>query len=98
MNANLKKGEVIAREDKNGIVVLNWLDTRYVRVLTTKHAPEMVDINANSASTSRQINKQKPLPICEYNKDKAGIDISDQMGSYATTLRKGIKWYRKLAI
>ena len=61
MNANLKKGEIITREDKNGIVVLNWLDTRYVRVLTRKHAPEMVDINANSDSTSRQKNKQKPL-------------------------------------
>lgn len=100
MNADFKKGEMIARENKNGIVVFNWLDTRYVRILetTTKHAPEMVDINANSASTSRQKNKQKPLPICEYNKGKAGINISDQMGSYATTLRKGIKWYRKLAI
>ena len=27
MNANLKKREMIAREDKNGILVLNWLDT-----------------------------------------------------------------------
>lgn len=99
MNAKLKRGEMIAKEDKNGIVVLNWLDTRNVRLLTTKHAPKMVDINVTFAGTSkRKNNKQKPLPICDYNKGKSGIDISDQMGSYATTLRKGIKWYRKLAI
>ena len=79
INANLKKEEMIARDNK-----------------TTKHAPEMVDINANSASTSQQKNKEKPLPICEYNKGKAGIDYPDQTGSYATTFRKGIKWYRKL--
>ncbi|KAJ8888727.1 hypothetical protein PR048_008219 [Dryococelus australis] len=39
-----------------------------------------------------------PLAICDYNKGKSGIDISDQMCSYATTLRKGVKWYRKLGI
>ncbi|GLV46249.1 hypothetical protein CBL_12326 [Carabus blaptoides fortunei] len=81
MDAKLKKGEMIAREDKNGIVVLNWLDTRYVRVLTTKHAPEMVDLNVNSASTSRQKNKQKPLPICEYNKAEIMEELSDSVDS-----------------
>ena len=79
-------------------IIHNWLGNRYVTVLTTKHAPGMVDINANSTSTSRQKNKQKPLPLCEYNQGKAGIDIFDQMSSYATTQRKAIKWCRKLAI
>ena len=31
-------------------------------------------------------------------KEKCGIDYSDQMVSYATTIRKGNKWYRKLSI
>ena len=49
----LKIGEMIAREDSNGIVVLKYYySTWYVNVLTTKHAPEMVDINVNSARTS----------------------------------------------
>ena len=61
---------MIAREDKNGIVVLNWLDTRYVRVLTTKHAPEMVDIKGNSASTSRQKNKQNHSRFVNKTKPK----------------------------
>lgn len=41
---------------------------------------------------------EKPLAVLEYNKGKAGIDLSDQMASYSNTLRKGLKWYRKLAI
>ena len=40
----------------------------------------------------------KPLTVVEYNKGKCGIDYSDQMVSYATTIRKGIEWYRKLGI
>lgn len=42
-------------------------------------------------------NRMKPRVIHFYNKHKCGIDFSDQMSSYATSLRKGVKWYRKLA-
>ena len=40
----------------------------------------------------------KPPAVVEYNEGKCGIDYSDQMVSYATTIRKGIKRYRKLGI
>ena len=40
----------------------------------------------------------KPLDVVEYNEEKCGIDYSNQMVSYATTIRKGIKWHRKLGI
>ena len=39
--ANLKRGEVIAREDQNGITFLKWKDKRDVRMLSTKHTPEL---------------------------------------------------------
>ena len=32
-----------------------------------------------------------------YNNAKQGIDISDQMASYFTPLRKTIRWYHKIA-
>ena len=35
--------------------------------------------------------------ILSYNKGKCEIDIFDQMTSYNTPLRKGLKWYRKLS-
>ena len=40
----------------------------------------------------------KPLAVVEYNEGKCGIDYSEQMVSYATTIRKGIKRYRKLGV
>nr|CAH7726467.1 unnamed protein product [Callosobruchus chinensis] len=39
----------------------------------------------------------KPKYIIDYNKAPKGIDISDQISSYYTALRKGLKWYRKTA-
>ena len=67
-------------------------------------APSIID--QNQPSTSANSNKvtiqakratQKPLRIVAYNKAMIGIGISDQMASYVSTLRKGAKWYRKLA-
>ncbi|KAJ8972179.1 hypothetical protein NQ314_000309 [Rhamnusium bicolor] len=38
----------------------------------------------------------KPSPVIAYNKAKKGVNMSDQMSSYYITLRKTIKWYRKV--
>lgn len=40
----------------------------------------------------------KPDSVLYYNNAKKGVDISDQMASYYTSLRKTLKWYRKLII
>ncbi|XP_031848017.1 uncharacterized protein LOC116433736 [Nomia melanderi] len=87
---------MIVREDDNGIVVLKWKDVRDVRILSTKHAPIMTS-SSNSTHRGRPL-KPEPLVIIAYNNGKTGIDRSDQMVSYATTIRKSIKWYRKLAL
>jgi len=36
----------------------------------------------------------KPKCIIDYNKAKKGVDYSDQMSSYHTSVRKSLKWYR----
>ena len=82
-----------------------------MHVLSTKHNPDMEDVYtsrgtpllaANAPSTSNTTpstrSKSKPKAVIEYNKGKASIDLSDQMGAYASVLRKDIKWYRKLAL
>ena len=64
---------------------------------TSKSHPE----EGTSTSTSKQNHvraKSKPEAIIAYNQEKAGIDLFDQMASYAMTLRKGVKWYRKPGI
>jgi hypothetical protein len=92
--AKLKRGEMAAKESDNGITVLNWRDKRDVRMLTTKtSALEMVPHN----SRTRNAVHMKPKCIADYNKGKSSIDISDQMATYGSALRRCTKWYRKLA-
>ena len=38
----------------------------------------------------------KPDAIIAYNTGKCGIDKSDQMASYSTCNRRGVKWCRKV--
>ncbi|XP_074026865.1 uncharacterized protein [Leptinotarsa decemlineata] len=60
-------------------------------MLTTKYVPEMVTVH------KRRGDIMKPKFVIEYNKHKSYIDISDQMKAYNSSLRRGVKWYRKLA-
>ncbi|XP_050507475.1 piggyBac transposable element-derived protein 4-like [Diabrotica virgifera virgifera] len=88
----LKRGEVFGQENEKGVCVLKWKDKRDVLLLTTKHTTETVAIQRRSGVV------HKPKAIIEYNKGKSSIDQSDQMTSYNSSLRKSLKWYRKLAI
>lgn len=38
----------------------------------------------------------KPSAIIAYNRAKKEVDVSHQMSSYYTSLRKSFKWYRKV--
>lgn len=42
--------------------------------------------------------KVKPLAALDYNKGNQGIDTSDQLSGYYTSLRKSLEWFKKLAI
>ena len=109
LKKKLHRGEMVAKEESHGILVLKWRHIRDVHVLSTKHGPDMEEVYtyrrrpllaANASSTSNTTpstrSKLKPKAVIEYNKGNAGIDFSDQMGAYASVLRKDIKWYRKL--
>jgi len=39
----------------------------------------------------------KPKIIIDYNPWKARIDLSDQLSSYSSPVRKSIRWYHKVA-
>nr|XP_022912443.1 piggyBac transposable element-derived protein 4-like [Onthophagus taurus] len=91
VDKKLKVGEVIAEECKQGIVVEKWRDKRDVLILSTRYGNEMVPL----IKRGKEI--QKPKNMVEYNKYKSNIDISDQLKSYNTCLRRSMKWYRKLA-
>ncbi|XP_047345311.1 piggyBac transposable element-derived protein 4-like [Vespa velutina] len=91
LSKKLQRGEIIAREHKNGITILKWKDKRNVLMLSTKHSTEMVTVNG------RRNNCIKPKIIADYNISKSYVDLSDHMTSYLSPLRKGQKWYKRLA-
>ncbi|KAB0790392.1 hypothetical protein PPYR_15240, partial [Photinus pyralis] len=88
----LKPGEIIAKENNRGICIMKWKDRRDVLMLSTKHTNTTTTIKRRTGII------EKPLAIVEYNKAKSSIDLSDQMASYSTALRKTVKWYRKIAL
>lgn len=92
MSKNLKRGEVIARENKKGITVLKWKDKRDVLMLSTKHSAEMTTVHKKFYSC------EKPKIVVKYNLGKSSVDLSDQMIAYSSPLRKSVKWYKKVAI
>jgi len=94
--AKLKRGGVVGSQDEQGIKVLHWVDKRSVHMLTTipEHEATLVD-------TGRQRRGEpvkKPECVVQYNRLKKGVDISDQLSSYYTPLRKTLRWYKKMAV
>lgn len=90
--AKLRKGESISRTS-NGILVGKWKDKRDVVYITSEFTNEM-DVH----TTRRGEEKEKPIPILEYNKYMGGIDRQDQMNAYYPCERKTLRWYKKLGI
>ncbi|KAL4153253.1 hypothetical protein QTP88_001086 [Uroleucon formosanum] len=86
-----KKGEVIASQSNNNVVILKWRDKRDILLITTKHSDQIIEIQ------KRDTIIKKPLVVEDYNTGKSYIDRSDQMSSYSSPLKKTIKWYKKMA-
>jgi len=87
----LKKGEIIASQSNNNVVILKWRDKRDILLITTKHTDQIIEIQKRDKII------KKPLVVEDYNTGKSYIDRSDQMSSYSTPLKKTIKWYKKVA-
>lgn len=92
--AKLLPGQIIGKENSNGIVVAKWRDKRDVTMLSTCHNLNMVDTGKKNRKNEVVV---KPKIIIDYNAGKAGIDLSDQLSSYSSPVRKSIRWYHKVA-
>lgn len=92
--AKLLAGQIVGKENSNGIVVAKWRDKRDVTMLSTCHNLNMVDTGKKNRKNEAVV---KPIIIIDYNTGKAGIDLSDQLSSYSSPVRKSIRWYHKVA-
>jgi hypothetical protein len=92
VTAKLRRGEQIARQKDNLYTVLKWRDKRDVLMISTCHGDDKSNV------TTRRGDVIKPDVIIDYNDAKKGIDISDQLASFHSPLRKSLTWYKKIAI
>ena len=94
--AKLKKGEMKASENNSGVKFYNWRDKRNVFSISTvpEHGGDLVSTGKKNRKGEDVF---KPPSILDYNKAKKGVDVSDQLSSYYSVLRKSKKWYRKIA-
>lgn len=92
LQKKLRRGGVIARQLDNYVTVLKWHDKRDVLMISTCDDDEMVP-----TYNWRRDETLKPRMTVEYNTAKKGIDVSDQLGSYYSPLRKSLTWYKKIA-
>ncbi|KAI6647743.1 hypothetical protein LOD99_8584 [Oopsacas minuta] len=92
IQSKLKRGEP-EWSGREGMIVCKWKDKRDVLTISNLHRFQMVCVQNKYA-----VRRQKPLTVRGYNKGMSGIDRSDQMLSYHSSLRKTIRWYKKIAL
>ncbi|CAF1652317.1 unnamed protein product [Adineta ricciae] len=88
----LKHGEVYGLQNKDGMTLIKWKDKRDVLMISTKpsYSATVIDTKKTNKLNERIM---KPQFVMDYNQGKQGIDLSDQLSSYYTCLRRSIKWY-----
>lgn len=89
----LKKGELVAQYNSQGICIVKWKDRREILAISSEYSAEMQNV-----ITQRGQEKIKPVLINRYNEFMAGVDHCDQMLSYYSCEHKTLIWYKKLAI
>lgn len=62
-------------------------------LLSTRHKLDIIDTGKQSR---KKESISKPDVILFYNAGKVGIDLSDQLASYSSPVRKSIRWYHKI--
>ncbi|XP_046666721.1 piggyBac transposable element-derived protein 4-like [Homalodisca vitripennis] len=93
---NIKRGEVSALQNERGVKVILWKDKRRVLMISTR-AEDQGILKDTGRKNSKGQPILKPSAVLAYNGAKKGVDVSDQLSSYYTPLRKTIRWYMKVA-
>lgn len=91
----LKTGDTAFRSSAICLVI-KWRDRRDVTMITTMHENKMITLDRIDRATNENVNK--PMCVVDYNDKKGAVDRSDMMISSIDSLRKTIKWYKKLFV
>ena len=100
--AALKSGESSFRRNvgpdgqPGGILAVKWCDKRPVYMISTCHAATEKWTGRNDRVHGTPI--YKPSLVVDYIRRMGGVDLSDQLMTYYSFLRKSCKWWRKLFV
>ncbi|XP_046588357.1 piggyBac transposable element-derived protein 4-like [Neodiprion virginianus] len=89
----LCKGEV-AFKSTDKLLALKWMDKREVLMLSSYHSAEFIETKRNDVKTGRPI--LKPTVVVDYNRVMGAVDKTDMILNSINTIRKTLKWYKKL--
>lgn len=93
MNKKLNQGQTEHQCNEN-MLAIKWHDKRDVRMLNTMHSNEMVTTDKIDRKSGETI--VKPQCVVEYNKNMGAVDKTDLLLSSIETVRKTVKWYKKV--
>lgn len=86
----LKRGEIQYYSTQR-LLALKWQDKREVRLLSSLH-------NSSMVTAKRKNNEDivKPKCVVDYNESMGGVDRTDMLLSTTESVRKSVKWYKKV--
>ena len=93
-NKNIKKmapGE-IRMMTKGPLLATLWNDKRRVSILSTNAPAAITTVERRVKGGTTTINI--PASVLDYNGNMFGVDLADQLRSYYTVGRSGVKWWR----
>lgn len=93
LNSKLNKGEMQVAHDDVWLVI-KWMDKKEVYMITIVYEVGYCVTGKKRWKTKEDI--IKPVCIYEYNKYTGDVDNIDRQLSLTETVRKSMKWYRKL--
>ncbi|XP_043473691.1 piggyBac transposable element-derived protein 4-like [Leptopilina heterotoma] len=93
MESKLQRGEVEAAHTVCWLLI-KWMDKKEVYMITTVHELDFCATGKKNFRTNEDI--VKPTCVVEYNRNMGGIDNIDRQLSLTESVRKSMKWYRKL--
>ena len=76
------------------MLALKWHDKRDVYMLSTVHDSSILSTGIRNSLAGEEI--LKPLCVKEYNQNKGAVDKSCMQMIFSESLRKSVKWYKKL--
>ncbi|XP_072384123.1 uncharacterized protein [Diabrotica undecimpunctata] len=91
----MKKGEIEGKQ-KGKVKIIKWMDKRPVLMICTipEHDAALTDTGKKKNRKNESV--MNPSCVIHYYKAKKGVDVSDQMSSYYSVLRRTL-YRRQLA-